>query len=104
MSGTEPRKSRLYEMMLAAEVAEAHGRIMRGKYNREVARILGIYRACCPADQIGPEDPRSPWIVEEIAKVWEMEPSERVPYIAKQWRMNDGEAREAVRRIMRGKR
>lgn len=91
-------------MMLDAESAEAHGRIMRGRYNREVARILGIYRACRPADQIGPDDPRTPWIVEEIAETWEMEPSERVPYIAKQWRMNEGEAREAVRRIMRGKR
>ena len=34
----------------------------------------------------------------------EMDPSERVPYIAKQWRMNDGEAREAVRRDHEGKR
>ena len=104
MNEETPRKSRIYQMMLDAESAEAHGRIMRGKYNREVARILAIYRACCPADQIGMDDPRAPWIVEEIAEAWELEPSQRVPYIAKQWRMNEAEARGAVRRIMRGKR
>lgn len=103
MSGAGRKKTRLYEMMLAAEVAESHGRILRAKYNREAARILAIYRACCPSDQIGVDDPRSSWIVDEIAEVWGLESAKRVPYIAKQWRMSETEARECVRRIMRGK-
>lgn len=104
MSGAERKKARLCQMMIDAEVAEAHGRVLRAKVNREVARIMAIYRACCPSDQIGVDDPRSSWIVDEIAEVWGLESAERVPYIAKQWRMSETEARECVRRIMRGKR